>query len=280
MEGFPLELPYVGNKIFNFTDGVNLLYGPNGCGKSTLIKTLKGYSGIKTGGWTHPSAPNEIGIGRGGGHDFPHCYSTYTPANCKANVVWDGTPSFFNDGDIKINELLFFYNFKQFDDGITDPHDLEKQLKEFPSAGQYRLNKINKVINLIKQGPPKYDMDANTKHPDKLDVVFAKREFQFWKYINDLYIKTFGKGKNTILLDEPERSLSHAKQKELFLKIIPNEFKDYQVIIATHSLYSIFTPNANIIEMETGYINGFRTAVKEIANMMVGEQKGQLELAL
>ena len=94
----------------------------------------------------------------------------------------------------------------------------------------------------------------------KDDIAYSKREFQYWQYINNLYTTNFGKGQNTILLDEPERSLSHKKQKELFLKILPEELAGYQVIIATHSLYSIFTPNANVIELEDGYVQGLKNS--------------------
>jgi len=98
--------------------------------------------------------------------------------------------------------------------------------------------------------------------------------------IGKLYTQTFGVGKTTVLLDEPERSLSHAKQKDFFLNVLPNQMKDYQVIIATHSLYSMFTPNANIIEMENGYIKGLNEALLDIASLTKRQKTGQLELAL
>lgn len=280
IEGFPLDLPNVGKKKFEFKKGINLLYGPNGCGKSTIIKTIKGYCAIKVGGWTHPSVPSEIGIGRLNGSDYPHAYSTYTPANCKALVVWDGLPSFFNDGDVKIHELEYFFKFKTAGDGITDENDIEKILTEKPSAGQYRLLKINKVLNLLKAGAPDYNIEDFKGYENKDDNYYANREFKFWNYINRLYTANHDDSCNTVLLDEPERSLSHAKQKEFFLEILPRELKDYQVIIATHSLYSIFTPDANIIEMEDGYIEDFKIAINDIVKLTNFNLPQQLELAL
>jgi energy-coupling factor transporter ATP-binding protein EcfA2 len=268
IEGYPIDLPMIGKKKFTFTNGINLLFGPNGCGKTTIVKTLKGYTGIKVGGWTTPSTPSELGVGRLNGHDFPHCYSVYTPANCKANVVWDGSPSFYNDGDCKLSPLSFFFKISEYDDGITSEHDIEKFLKENPSAGQYRLHKINKSINLLKEGAPKYTENDFGHFPDKADQIFSKREWMFWNYIKKLYNDNIGESRSTILFDEPERSLSHVKQKELFLKVIPETLKDYQVIIATHSLYSLFTPNANIIEMEDGYVDGLKTAIREISSYL------------
>ena len=277
--GFALELPAIGKKLCKFGSGINVLVGSNGCGKSTIIKTLKGYCAIKNGGWTKPSEPNKVGIGRTADwNDYPDCYSTYTPANCKATVTWDGTPTFFNDGDIKLEKLSYFYNFKEdFSDGITDDGDIDKALQENPSAGQYRLNKLNKVINLIKAGAPEYTEADFGNYPDKDDIIYSKREWQFWQYINKLYVKTYGAGKNTILLDEPERSLSFPKQKELFLDIIPNQLKDFQVIIASHSPYALFIPTAGIIEMEAGFVDGFKDAIKDIGKFLSGEA-GQMEM--
>jgi hypothetical protein len=243
---------------------------------------LKGYCAIQTGGWTAPSTPNELGIGRLNGADYPHCYSAYTPANCKATVVWDGTPSIYNDGECSLNKLSYFYNFKKdFDDGITDKNDVIDYLEKTPSSGQYRASKLNKVLNMVKVGPPQYKKEDFGNFPAKDDKIYSQREFQFWNYINKLYTENFGTGKNTILLDEPERSLSHLKQKEFFFKVLPEELKNYQVIIATHSIYAAFTPNANIIEMEDGYIAGLINAIKEINQYLdKKETNQQLEFKL
>lgn len=280
IEGFPLNLPNIGTRIIEFKPGINVLYSGNGIGKSVILKTLKGYCAIQTGGWTHPSVPNEIGIGRLGGSDYPHCYSSYTPANCKATVVWDSLPTMYNDGECSLNKLSYFYNFKKdFDDGITDQGDVIDMLEKTPSSGQYRASKVNKVLNLLKEGPPEYTEKDFGNFLAKDDILYSKREWKYWSYINQLYTQNYGKGQNTVLLDEPERSLSYAKQKDLFLKVIPEELKDYQVIIATHSIYSIFTPNANVIELEAGYVDGLKTAVKEIGSYLkTTEQHPQLEL--
>jgi predicted ATPase len=280
IDGFPLKLPLIGNRKFEFKDGINYIFGSNGTGKSVILNTLKAYTGIATGGWTTFNNPQTLGCGRlNGPTDFPHAYATYSPANSKAVVLWDGTPTLFNNGDLKTPEVLLFLNFQQFGDGISSEDDLEKQLKEHPSAGQYRAQKINKIINLLKDGAPKYTVKDIPRYKDDIDNYYAKREWDYWQFINKLYVDTFGQGKTTVLLDEPERSLSHAKQKDLFLNVIPNQMKDLQVIIATHSLYSIFTPNANIIEMEAGYINGLKAAITDISKLANFNNR-QMELGI
>jgi len=281
IEGFPLELPAVGNKVFNFKKGINILYAGNGAGKSVILKTLQAYCAIKNGGWTQPSVPNEIGIGRMNGGDYPHCYSTTAPGKAKAVVTWDGSPSFYNDGDCKLNKLSYFYNFEDFDDGITEDDDVESFLKNTPSSGQYRASKMNKIINMVKAGAPEYTETDFGNFKGKDDKIYSKREFQYWTHINKLYKETFGDGQNTILLDEPERSLSHARQRNLFLNVLPQQLGDYQTIIATHSIYSIFTPNANVVELEEGYVDGLKDAIKETGQLLNGETlTDQMELEL
>ena len=280
IDGFPINLPFIGKRKFEFTDGINLIVGNNGTGKSVILNTLKAYCGIATGGWTTFNNPQTLGCGRPNGpQDFPHAYATYSPANCKATVVWDGTPTLFNNGDLKTPEVLLLFNMQTFGDGITSEDDLEKQLTQFPSAGQYRTNKLNKVINLLKDGPPKYTSENIPKYKDNIDNYYAKREYDYWQYINKLYTENFGEGKTTVLLDEPERSLSYIKQKDFFLNVLPNQVKT-QIIIATHSLYALFCPTANIIEMEKGYINGLKDAINDISKLYKQNKTGQLELPL
>lgn len=265
MSGYPLDIPAIGRKPCVFSTGINVLIGKNGSGKSTIINTLKGYSGIDRGGWTSPCIPGMLSP-----DDFPQCYTVFTPGNCQANVVWDGTPTFFNNGDLKINEVLLLFNIQRFGDGITDANDLEKILKENPSSGQYRLLKLNKIFNMVKNGVPEYDDKSIVKSASNADTQVSLREIKYWNYIKNLYKNNVvdGAGKATILLDEPERALSLSKQRELFLEIIPTLLADFQVIIATHSIYSIFMPNASIIEMEKGYIDDWKFAINDIGELL------------
>ena len=83
--------------------------------KSTILKTLKAYCGIASGGgWTHFNDPMQLAS-----NTFPFAYLGLTPSRCTADVNWDGTPTFFNDGDIKVNDTFFYMNTKSSDDGIT-----------------------------------------------------------------------------------------------------------------------------------------------------------------
>jgi ABC-type lipoprotein export system ATPase subunit len=243
LQGFPLDLPQVGKRIFNFDENFNVLFGNNGTGKSVILKTIKAYCGIEKGGWTRLS--DEIKLPATSPDHFPATYSVYTPNNCIANVDWDGKPTFYNEGDIKVDGLGWFFDNQQLsDDGITTGDEHLDTLATKPSSGQYRLKKLNKIFNIL-ENPPKISGSSNEA-----------------KYIKSLPRN----GKITVLFDEPERALSLPKQMELF-ELLRDISDKYQVIVATHSPFILFQEGVNIIDMEDEYslkcIEIFKGCVKQ-----------------
>lgn len=238
--GFPLDLPCVGDRIFRFKPGINILFGPNGTGKSVILKTLKSYCGIAGGGWTFFNDPMQLAS-----NQFPFAYMGLTPSKCTADVRWDGTPSFFNDGDIKVNETFFYMSERKSDDGITGESEQMDLLAEKPSSGQYRIKKVNKVFNLIRNVPTYSKTDIPSGYSS--DCI---KELNYWNNLPRT-------GPQTIILDEPERALSLFLQKRLFTEILP-QFEDLQIILATHSIFSLNMKDANLIEFEPGYIEQCR----------------------
>jgi len=241
IDGFAPGLPCISNKTFEFKPGINILFGPNGCGKSTILKTLKAYCGIMKGGWTAVSDPSKLGTGHVQ-YGFPHLYSHYAPGKCKAEVSWDGTPSFFNDGDIKVSETFFFQNVGNCgDDGITSEAEQMDILMKKPSSGQYRIGRLEKVFDTTKSAPV-------PKAPLKADIARMNRERNYWRSLAN-------SGPLTVMLDEPERALCLPLQKQVLCDVIPKEMNDKQVIIATHSVFALEVEGANLIDMEPGYID-------------------------
>jgi hypothetical protein len=229
--GYPTDLEHVRDRTFKFKKGINILFGPNGCGKSTILHTLKAYCGIEKGGWTYYNDPMTLAS-----DTFPIAYWGLTPSRCMADVAWDGTPTFFNDGDIKVNDTFFYMNNGSSDDGITSEGEQMDALADKPSSGQYRISKVNKVFNMIRDIPVYDRGDKNCNN----------NELNYWMSLPR-------KGPQTILLDEPERALSLILQKKLFEEIIP-QFDDLQIIIATHSTFCLKMEDVNFIDFEPGYI--------------------------
>ena len=234
-EGFVLDLYKDAPKQFNFTEGMNILFSGNGAGKSVALKFLKAYCSIQTAGWTNVVDPKVLAP-----DSFPHAYRAFTPNKDRVIVDWDGTPAFYNSGDIADSNAWFFQKGGQSEDGLTSEKERFDTMVEKPSSGQYRLKKINKMLNIIGNPP---EIKPNPLYGD----VSAQLE----------YLDSLPKGgKLTILLDEPERSLSLHKQKVL-LDVLMDFSKKHQIIMACHSPFALSLPRdkVNYVEIEPNYIS-------------------------
>lgn len=243
--GFLTEMPgFHPGKTFEFGEGVTVLFGPNGVGKSSVIKMLKAYCGIEKGGWSRISSP--LNLGAQCKSHFPWVYRAYSPGQSDCDVEWDGIASFYNDGDVKVDQWAWFtHNEILSEDGMTTETEQMQFMMDKPSSGQYRLAKLNKLLNMMESPPDltvcplSNDSDHQPHHPTQL----AECE----------YIKTLPRdGKPTLILDEPERALSLPKQLELFQLLIKLTEK-YQIIIATHSPFVLFEKDVKIYDVEDGY---------------------------
>jgi ABC-type uncharacterized transport system ATPase subunit len=251
LNGFPTQWGHIGNRVFHFSPDVNFIYGQNGVGKSVIAKTLAAYCGIDKGGWTRISEPAKLASKLQ--NHFPWIYRQYTPNHIDAKVVWDGTPTFYYDSELmgKNDMTWFFQNASQSADGITTEAEQMDILTTKPSSGQYRIAKINKVMQLIKS-PPNLsvippDIVANERQYAQLEI----------NYIHSLPRN----GKMTLILDEPERGLVLPRQLDLFDNVSKTLAKYFQVIIISHSPFALFHEDANLIDVEPGYSESCRKLV-------------------
>ena len=254
VKGFASELECLKDKVFQFDNGFNVLFGSNGCGKSTLMKCIKAYCALQHGGWSAIS--DHMKLGASGIKNFPFVYRAFTPTGeCDTIVEWDGNPTFYNDSDLRIDDMAWFYNKDILaQEGLTSASEQMDYMAKRPSSGQTRMQKLNKIFN-IAQNPP--DFTLTTPNPNN---KYEQLEVQ--------YIRSLPRnGKVTILLDEPEKSLSIPKQIELFRLL--KSFQDkFQIIISTHSPFILFEDGINIIEMEGNYIETCKNTIKECAEKL------------
>ena len=235
VEGFVMDLYKNGPTQMEFSEGLSIIYGPNGAGKSVALRFLKAYCSIPSAGWTQLVDPKTLAP-----DPFPHAYRAATPDKDRAVVDWDGTPVFYNSGDIADTNAWFFQKGGLSEDGLSTEKERFDQMVEKPSSGQYRLKKINKMFSVIGNPP-------EIKAMPHLGDVSAQIE-----YLNSLPKN----GKTTLLLDEPERSLSLPKQKKL-LDVLLEFAEKHQIITACHSPFVLGLPKdkVNIIEVEAGYVD-------------------------
>lgn len=263
--GFATNFPHLRDRTFKFNNKLNVLFGNVGSGKSTMLKTMAAYSGIRTGGWSAISNPHQMAYDKP--EHFPICYSGYSPGRCTANVDWDGTPSFYNDSEAmsKNDNTWFFDNSTQSSDGITSSSEQMDILATKPSSGQYRIHKINKIMKIIQYVPdltviPDYIVDPELRKKAQLEV----------DYINSLEHT----GRVTLLLDEPEKALSIPKQIQLFetLVTLSHEY-NFQIIMSTHSAFILDVKQANIIDVSQGYVEEVKTSIENLKNKSTKKTK-------
>lgn len=249
--GFVMGYDHLKGRKFEFSNNLNVLFGNVGSCKSTILKTIAAYCGIRTGGWSTISEPTQLGY-----NDithFPFCYRNLSPSNVDAIVGWDGTPTFYNDSEAlsKTDNTWFFSNSKQSADGITTEAEQMEILASKPSSGQYRIHKINKIMKVIQSPPSLLEVPhyINNKALAQIEVE---------------YIKSLPRnGKTTLLLDEPEKALSIPKQIELFDVLIKLS-EHFQIIMATHSPFILEYKKANLIDFTPGYAAECRKLIKNI----------------
>ncbi len=237
LNGFATQLPgFYPGRTFEFGEGVTALFSKNGSGKSSVMKMLKAYCGIEKGGWSRIG--DIVALGVGNMSHFPYAYRTYSPGQSDCIVDWDGIASFYNDGDVKIDQWAWFSNKEVLsEDGMSTEAEQMQFMIDKPSSGQYRLHKLNKMLNMLENPP---DL---TRYVSSHPAQRAESD----------YIRTLPRnGKPTLLLDEPERALSLPKQLELF-KLLVSLTDKYQIIIATHSPFVLFEKDIKIHEIESGY---------------------------
>lgn len=256
LNGFATELPNFHKGIeFHFSEGLNIFSGSNGCGKTSILKMIKAYCGIPNGyaGWSRISS--ELALGAQQRSHFPWVYRAYSPGQSDCIVGWDGTPTFYNEGDVKIDQWAWFtHKDISSEDGMTTEEEHMDAMIEKPSSGQYRLKKLNKLFNMLKT-PPDLTKYVSS-HPAQVGEVD--------------YIRSLPRtGRVTLLLDEPERALSLPKQMELFA-LLKKMSKDYQIIVATHSPFvCLMDLDAKIYDIEEGY----SAECKSIIEKLVKESK-------
>lgn len=238
LDGFPLKLEGVGKRTFEFKPGLNILFGPNGCGKTTLIRILGAYSATQA-GWSRYVAPSLFR----GAEDYPEILAKNTPGGCKAEVAWDGTASFLmspQTGDFPGSAI------GDSEDGLMSTELLVGEMMLKASSGQSRIMRVKRLLEMAKSVP---DLTKRPENYDNVNDVWQKAMDRFVAYVKELPRK----GAATLLLDEIDQSMSIPLQLQ-FWELMEKISKTFQVVIATHSLFAL-KYHEKMMEFVPGYVN-------------------------
>jgi hypothetical protein len=188
--GYPVKLRTIGKKQFNFTRGLNIVFGQNGAGKSTLLRALAEAAGCESGGWSD------------GGHG--NSGSNTTAPLFDIDYKWDGKPVFYQDC-YRNSEKSFI------DDDYFEKHPI------LMSTGEKRIGLINELINYLEDRFLTYKLRPDDRPTLLLDEVDNHIGFGgqaiLWNYIFRLLAKKYQVIVSThsifaLLLKKPEEIIS------------------------------------------------------------------------
>jgi hypothetical protein len=252
LEGFATKLPALsGEREFLFTPHVNILCGENGTGKSTLIRALAAYCCVPNrGGIPRFIEPGDMGCFGGNMNEYPHACKGLT--GITADVDWNGSLTVLynpSEGDLPLR------GFEVEDsDGLLGSKGDIGQMFSKPSEGQKRVSKILAIESKLIENPNFIAKPTSCeKNYDKMNDTWREAFDRYVAYVESCRAKHASDQRPTLLLDEPDRSLSIAAQCAFWTSFIPRLQKSAQIIIASHSPLSLFTEGAMLIDMKFGY---------------------------
>jgi predicted ATP-dependent endonuclease of OLD family len=242
---------------FNFVDGINVITGRNGSGKSVLLKIIKTNCGIEDNSYPRMFSPMDLTEGF-----FLDKKLTIQEVIAKklenselpnSKIEWDGsmvhylTPDFFDPDDM----------FSRMDSPLP-------RGKELFSFGDVVMNMVNKNKNskgesCIQLLNKIYELHTDYDPPLKnVNEVWMEASNTFQEWIGSFSNEG---GKPTLLIDELDSHLDLDNQKT-YWDYINLLTKKWQVIVVSHSIFSFKLDNVNHIPLNKEYFNNVRKLLK------------------
>ena len=244
-------------KVFRFKPGMNVLWGPNGVGKSTLIRALSLSLCCEQSGFMAVTrATGMLWFRFFSGLSQGQKRSAMTPAEKTQatfrdcfRVKHDGRVMSFTGAPIGLMAGGAAFDDDFFAEGLVTAAFRG-------SAGQTTMHRLGGVLKALSEGriPLARDMIG-----DKVNDI--------WRARRDLLMArrrpTIPEGPPTILMDEPDKSLDIPTQIQLWRYLLRAHEAGIQIIVATHSpfLLKLAPADVNWIELEPGYLDKCREAL-------------------
>jgi len=265
--GYALELPTVKGNTFTFGPGLNILFGPNACGKTTVLLTAAAFAGCSKRGWSTPVGPLSATCfyqerkSSHGDDKYPKRFKFIAPGQCAAEVDWDGVPAYLNPMAIATSGAF-----------SDNPEELSEQLGAIfakPSSGQAALGMLGRLQSVMKETPDILDtkrewyIDGNRVKLGRANEQWGKPILEFIQYVASKPSVKESDRRVTVFIDEPDRNMSIPNQQLLWSKALTGLAKTHQVITASHSVFALRSPGAKLIEMVPGYVEECMKCLQE-----------------
>jgi energy-coupling factor transporter ATP-binding protein EcfA2 len=231
-------------KDYEFTPGLNILWGKNGSGKSTLLRLIARLFHAEQG---RVSTITQHSLEELFGH-----FSDKQDRLAGVAVSHDGQGIVFYDPSDKVGLIG---GGAAFDDDFFTAGISSMMMKG--SSGELTLNNLGSAmasIKDVKYVKPNYKIKKTQYSSDTRNKQIEDTERFFEKDIEP--------GKTTIIFDEPDRSIDIPSQQQMWNAFA--RFDKVQLIVATHSTFAANIPTANYIESSPGYLEQCRKAIKTL----------------
>lgn len=200
-----------------FTPGLNVLYGPNGSGKSTVLRTIATLLCCYTGGRQLIGQYTHLDLYKG------------TKMKLGVEPLHDGSPVMYFDPSQVPGFLAGGFDW---DFGMTG---IENAMFK-GSAGETTQQRMGPVLD-AGMGDEWPRVEWKNTRPERFPEMV------------EFLAGDGSKVRPTLLLDEPTNQGLDVKTEIALMGVIEEMVKrGTQVILATHSLFSLYLDDANVIE--------------------------------